>query len=370
VVGIFDIYTDIHMVIKFYHVCISVDCQIQKLTGSRDQMVYLVFDLDGTLGDVIALYKIMCYLRQDSFYARFPGRALAMPENLGWQLSIAYGAFVKRLAASESSADSIGIFRPGIFEVFREIVKMKKSGVCRGAILYTNNGSLPLVECVRDVIHMALNYPVFNDIYYYYHPLRLRRNPVPQPGKTWAEMKMLLVDGLGAPATVGGDEVLFFDDQNHVNLMLPVAGGGIGPGYIKVWEYKAKPNVAKLIQLYRESLAEADMFSPNYEREFLAHCTGCPPLVAGVAVDSIEKHLELLAVNILPVAQPVAPWMRGPPQVVPMGPDNSVQIILNALHHVPSRKSSRSSTRKFALAKSPYSKPLKRRRKSRRSSKK
>jgi len=342
-------------------------------------MVYLVFDLDGTLGDVMALHKIMCYLRQDSFWKRFPGRALGVSEDFGWQLSIAYGAFVKRLAASESSADPVGVFRPGIFEVFKEIIKMKKSGRCRGAIIYTNNGCLPLVECVRDVIHMVMNYPVFNDIFYYYHPLRLRRNPVPQPAKTWSEMRMLLVEGsLRAVNSVGGDEVLFFDDQNHVALMQPVAGGGIGPGYIKVWEYKAKPNVAKLIQLYRESLVEADMFSPKYEPEFLAHAAGCPPLGTGIVADSIEKHLELLAQNIIPVAPPkVMPgfgasalaFLKGPPPPVPMGPDNSIQIMMDALQHVPSRKQMRSSsTRKFA--KRHYNKGVKRPRKSRRSTKK
>jgi len=338
-------------------------------------MVYLVFDLDGTLGDVMALHKIMCYLRQDSFWKRFPGKAAPMSVDLGWQLSIAYGAFVKRLAASESSADPVGVFRPGIFDVFREIVKMKKSGKCRGAIIYTNNGCLPLVECVRDVIHMALNYPVFNDIFYYYHPLRLRRNPVPQPAKTWSEMRMLLVEGsLRAVNSVGGDEVLFFDDQNHLNLMQPVPAGGIGPGYIKVVEYKAKPNVAKVIQLYRESLAEADIFTARYEQEFLAHAAGCPPLGGGgVVIDSIEKHLELLAQNIIQPVVPagMVPRRMAPPPVVP---DNSIQIILSALQHVPSRKSSRtSSTRKFAkgvFVKSSYNRPSKRPRKSRRKTKK
>jgi len=331
-------------------------------------MVYLVFDLDGTLGDVISLYKIMCYLRQDSFFTRFPGRAAPVSVDLSWQLSIAYGAFVKRLAAAESSQDAVGIFRPGIFEVLKEIVKMKKNGKCNGAIIYTNNGSLPLVECVRDVIHLALNYPVFNDIFYYYHPLRLRRNPIPQPGKTWSEMKMLLTDGsLRAPNSIGGEDVLFFDDQNHPSLMTPLPTG-IGSGYIKVQEYKAKPNIAKLIQLYRESLAEADMFSSKYEQEFLIYAKGCPPLVAGLQVDSIEKHLELLAGNILPpVRAPMFGPMFGQQPIV----DNSVQIMLDALQRVPSRKiRSSASTRRFAkLIKSPYSKsvrPVKAKRKTKR----
>ena len=172
---------------------------------------------------------------------------------------------------------------------------MKKNGKCSGAIIYTNNGSLSLVECVRDVINLALGYKVFDDVLYYYHPIRMRRNPVPNPRKTWDEMKALLVDSeCAAPLSVLSSEVMFFDDQMHHELL-----GRLGSRYVKVSEYKAACDVEALLDIYTESLRKADIFESQYAHLFLEYCKGCP----GYADDNdtMDKHIEAMKAALLAV---------------------------------------------------------------------
>jgi predicted phosphatase len=311
-------------------------------------MTYLVFDLDGTLGDFTILWKVLCNLRQESFFKRFPDKIKPMPnQDFEWQLSIAYEAFVKQIAAAETSDAPLGIFRPGIFDLFAEIVKMKKNGKCSGAIIYTNNGSLSLVECVRDVINTAMRYKVFDDVLYYYHPIRIRRNPVPNPRKTWDEMKTLLVDSeCAAPLSVDPHEVMFFDDQMHHELM-----GRLGANYVKVSEYKAACDVEALLKIYTDSLRKGEIFDSQYDHLFLEYCKGCPGYAD--TNDTMDKHIEA---------------MRGAMMAVPRGQggfDYDSIVMSGALRSVKTKSRASSSNYRALLPKKSRRKQVSGRAKSR-----
>ena len=194
-------------------------------------MVYLAFDMDGTLGSFMVMWTMVSGLGDGPLYDEL----------------------VRRTAIREKGATPIGMFRPGIFEVMRRVAKLKRSGAVQGVFIYTNNGSLELAEFVRDVIHRVVRYAVFDDVIHFYHPLRVVGSDGKTPNqKTWFELhKLLVLGGVGAPATVLPNEVLFFDDQQHTDLM-----SVLGPNYIKVPEYTYNAPIRPVIDLFTAAFAD------------------------------------------------------------------------------------------------------------------
>jgi hypothetical protein len=251
-------------------------------------MVYLAFDLDGTLGDFMILWKIICGLRQESFFSRQPYLIAQKPHNeFEWELSIAYFEFIKSIAQAELSDKPLGIFRPGIFRLMKKVIEMKRSGFCKGVILYTNNGSLSLVEFIRDVFTVALGSNVFDDVLHYYHPIRIfDALGKPSPRKTWVELhKLLTHSACKAPKSVKPEQVLFFDDQYHQDLM-----DKLKTNYHKVPEYIYNPPTAKVVGLYHQALKKSDILD-KYEKEYLTYVAVCSQ---NVVHPTIHEHLKFL----------------------------------------------------------------------------
>lgn len=194
-------------------------------------MVYLAFDMDGTLGSFMVLWTMVSGLGGGPLYDEL----------------------VRRMAIREKGATPIGMFRPGIFDVMRRVAKLKRSGAVQGVFIYTNNGSLELAEFVRDVIHRVVRYAVFDDVIHFYHPLRVAGANGKTPNqKTWFELHKLLVAGrVGAPAGVQPSEVLFFDDQEHTDLM-----SALGANYIRVPEYTYVAPIRPVIDVFTSSFAD------------------------------------------------------------------------------------------------------------------
>lgn len=103
-------------------------------------MLYVAFDLDGTLGNFTILWRVLCAFRQKEFFTIMPEKAIATPsEDLKWDIDISYSSFVKRIATIETSANPLGIFRPGAFNLLKTVNQMKAQGKINGVLLYTNN---------------------------------------------------------------------------------------------------------------------------------------------------------------------------------------------------------------------------------------
>jgi len=182
-------------------------------------MVYVAFDMDGTLGNFMVLWPIVTGLLHTG------GDREKNP---------LYIDFVRQMAIREKGSTPLGIFRPGIFDVMRRVVKMKKAGAIAGVIIYTNNGSLELAEFVRDVFHRVLRYKLFDDVIHFYHRLRVT-GPDGRASnqKTWFELYHLLTLGLArAPDSLRPSDVLFVDDQEHTDLVAQ-----LGENYVRVPEY-------------------------------------------------------------------------------------------------------------------------------------
>lgn len=247
-------------------------------------MNYLAFDMDATLGEFITIWRIMCIFRQKEFYLE-DNQPLSNID-LNWDLGISYSAFIKLIVDAESNKTPLGIFRPGIFSLFKEIAKMKDSRKIAGVIMYTNNGSKPLVDFVRDVFTYVTESDVFDDVFYYHHKLRVKKNGKPNPNKTWFELKILL-KSIGAPDTVSPKNVLFFDDQEHTSLI-----STLKKNYIHVTPYNYKPPLAKLINIYKQSLNQSELLSDKNKKKFLLYIKRC---TQNKIVQNEHSHLNLLS---------------------------------------------------------------------------
>lgn len=225
--------------------------------------MYLALDLDGTLGDFASITGILSVLRQSRFYKNNVREKQWPNPEIEWKIDIAYDRFVKEILISEKHS-LLGIFRPGIFSVFKEIVRLKKTGLCKGVIIYSNNGSIVLLEFVRDVLNYLFNFEIFDDLIDFYHPLRPRVALQTDIRKNWVELKRLLVEGkCKAPPALTPEQVVFVDDQIHTDLV-----NQLGPNYIKIAGYSHNVDVKALMDLYKRVLVHSELLEDKSFQSF------------------------------------------------------------------------------------------------------
>lgn len=233
--------------------------------GEGPEGHYYVFDLDETLGQMHSFFYYMCTLRPDEHFSNTnPARKSAAVANVRFgkmqeRLGVAYRGFVRAIAEKESSAEPLGLLRPGILEVFRAIQAQKESGKPVCCMIYSNNGSLFLLELTRDVIHAALGVDnLIQDCVHWYHPTRRPEIQVGSPGvanKTWSVLSKLLKEGgCGAPEDLHPEQVTFFDDRIHPDLKATLKDNSI-----KVIPYSYKTPCVKVNKLYNQALTEAGL---------------------------------------------------------------------------------------------------------------
>lgn len=251
--------------------------------------MYLAFDLDATLGDFMGVWHIMCALRQPSFYKNAENVSKYPSVDFEKKIDKAYEVFVRLIASAESGFRKVGLFRPGIFDIFKEVVALKKKGDCVGVIIYSNNGCKAILEFVRDVVHYVYDYKVFDDIVHFHHSLRLKSETATDVRKNWVELKRLLVEGkCKAPDTVQASDVMFFDDQVHYDLVT-----NLGKKYIKVSSYESSPDMRAIVEMYRNSLKRANLYE---DPAFLPYAGKC---FRNVPVD-LTEYFKLLMLNTKP----------------------------------------------------------------------
>ena len=258
-------------------------------------MVYLAFDLDGTIGNFLPVWKLLCPLKQKEFYANFPSVEIQpVSETLKWEIDIAYSAFVKHIVKAETSAEPLGLFRPGIFKVFEEVNRLRKKGLVKGVIMYTNNSSPALYNFANDAIKYHIGREVFDDILDYRHVLRIKapHSPLPPTDKRWFELKHLLVESkVKAPANVESKNVIFFDDMNHHDLMREL---GAHNNYVKLSEYRFVPDYHRLTTIFLTALKESATLSAENLNEFFEYSAKCSE---GIKATNIGELLHLLTIK-------------------------------------------------------------------------
>lgn len=259
-------------------------------------MSYIVFDLDATLAELDPIFYFLCDLRHDSMTDIVP------PEELATPLDIAYKSLVQQIADIEASQFPIGLLRPGILDVMSDLNELKKAGLVKGVIIYSNNGYLSNLELVRDIIHAYLKVDdLFCDLIYWGHKDRTIEHTEPRrPGaanKTWEVLSNILVNGpCKADASITPKQVYFVDDQLHPNLMQKLKGRN----YKIVEPYTFKASFERLAEIYKNALNDANISSNETLVRALFKYSGyrcsrtSPTNTLDTKIDSlIEKYRKL-----------------------------------------------------------------------------
>jgi hypothetical protein len=214
-------------------------------------MRYVAFDLDQTLADVTSVHLFLLSLTMRHYLEEYkPYMVAYFPTELEEQLKKAYQLFVHRLAIEERSVRPLGIVRPGMIGIMRQIYKMKST--IKGVVIYSNNRYLPSLVLVQDIIHRAIGHPIIDSCIHWHHPCRQSDHETQATiTKSWGTLKAILIDQ-GAPLDLSPDRVLFFDDQDHVNLQ-----SALQTNYYKVPIYQSRDTFDRIASIYISCMEEA-----------------------------------------------------------------------------------------------------------------
>ena len=294
-------------------------------------MPYFVFDLDETLGNLHTPFYFLYDLQRT--HTRSPNEqtkriTLAPPPELIPYIDTAYKSFVNLVAQQEQGHNPLGIIRPGMIEVFQQLVQMKEQGICEGVVIYSNNGALSNLHFARDVLHAAIGTSdLICDCIHWHHPFRHEEytKPLQEGGadKTWKVFQTILTKGAcQAPAErVIPSNCYFFDDQEHSDLE-----SVLGDHYIHMNEYPYLASFSRVANLYLESLRAAGLTKDSrLLHDYIHFCAqSYPNTRAYNPKRTLGRHIQILRDMTGQTSM-----VHAPP------PDESVQMILRLLPTIP-----------------------------------
>ncbi len=220
-------------------------------------MAFFVFDLDETLANVYSPFYFLGDLKPDVF-----GKDAEMARNknspeLTVALEAAYKIFVRKVALSEIREIPLGVLRPGILELMSQIKRWRMEGFDARVAIYSNNGHLLMLQFIRDVIEAAIGAPgMICDCIYWADPRRAAEVDKTKVGYGQKTIKVLiqaLQQGpCQAPADLKPEQIMFFDDQLHPDMIAALDWRYI---HVNPHSYRAPAHLIR--KYYVEALREA-----------------------------------------------------------------------------------------------------------------
>ena len=217
-------------------------------------MSYFIFDMDETLAELHTVFYFIASLR----VSRELDNDEELTPFLEKQLKKAYKAFVLNVLLEELSPTPLGILRPGILNIMKQLYDLQKQGKIQNVAIYSNNGHLQSLEFIRDLIHRYLKSDsLIKDCIHWDHFMRIeetqdKSNTVT---KTWSTLKNILVMGhCQASEGLEQKDVYFFDDQEHIDLHK-----NLGTNYYKVPPYTFNASFDRIAEIYKKSLKNVDL---------------------------------------------------------------------------------------------------------------
>jgi hypothetical protein len=236
-------------------------------------MYYFVYDLDETLAEVYSLFYFLMSLKIKNRVSKNVYDANVQMFN---KLERAYYDFVDKVTEIEKSDRPLGILRPGILAVMKELESLRQNKKIKNMIIYSNNGNIENLEFVKDVIVkgiMASNNEILSmnlnnfmgsgilikELIHWSHPGRNAEIPVysngsgrmfKRPGvakKTWAVLERIITKNGTENLDFKPENVFFFDDIYPEHLIK----AELGENYYRVPKYDFKASADRLGEIYK-----------------------------------------------------------------------------------------------------------------------
>lgn len=245
-------------------------------------MSYIVFDLDETLAELYSTFYFIASLRPEKDYD--------MSDDLKTQLKNGYDLFVKKvLILEESQTKPLGVLRPGILGIFKEIQNLKSRGLVKGVAIYSNNGHLESLEFIRDIIHTHLNTTdLIQECIHWGHPIRKKERGrlVGAANKTWVTLCNIFKDpsSIKELDSLSPTAAYFVDDQLHPDLK-----NTLDKNYIHVPSYNFKASFDTLADTFTEAFNEAHVNKELFV-EMVLNIFGENPMSYDDVLSQFKKH--------------------------------------------------------------------------------
>jgi hypothetical protein len=250
-------------------------------------MVYFVFDMDETLGELYTTHYFLGSLDTSSKVIQSYSTNVQNP--LSESLETAYQSFIRQCAEQEMSDTPLGILRPGMIDVMRKIVKAKIKGYIKGVVIYSNSGDSFNLKFMKDIFEYIFRpETIFCDLVDWWHPLRSSETGTiaGSANKTWNVLEAILDTGACKAADVKPKDVYFFDDKIHDDLL-----DKLGDHYFHVPVYNYKASASRVIEIFRKALEEAHISTtPEMTQIFLKNVG---KRVSGKIYPTLDQLLEV-----------------------------------------------------------------------------
>jgi hypothetical protein len=173
-------------------------------------------------------------------------------------LDQAYETWVQRVLQAELSAEPLVSLRPGLLPIMKQLAALKRKGLVKGVVIYSNNSHLQSLHFVKDIIELHVG-PLICDCIHWLHPSREADKTNPYIMKSWNTLARIMHEGpCRAPKNLSPNNVYFFDDQQHVDME-----GALNEQYYRVPSYHSFTSVDRLSELYGAVIQ--DVRVPLYE---------------------------------------------------------------------------------------------------------
>jgi hypothetical protein len=276
-------------------------------------MYYFVYDLDETLAEVYSLFYFLMSLKlKNQVPKAFYNKNIILFN----KLDTAYAEFVKRVIEVEKSDTPLGVLRPGILQVMRELETLRKAKKIKNMIIYSNNGDIENLEFVKDIITKGIlpeenevltanlnNFisggTLIKDLIHWRHPGRIPEIPVyytkgkPHrvPGvakKTWSVLHKIITKNGRENPDFTPENVFFFDDiypEHSIKKELK-------DNYYRVPRYDFKASAERLGEIFKSVMTPLTLDN-SFDMKLYVY------LVENTILGKINKNAKLSDLDVL-----------------------------------------------------------------------
>jgi len=282
--------------------------------------------MDETIAHLQSVYYFIASLTLKSKDLQY--RSTYFTDGFELYLDKAYQLFVKYILKEEASVAPLGILRPGILDVMRQLWELKKQGKVLTVIIYSNNSHLESLYFIKDLIHAHVGTKrLIRECIHWFHPMRnidkiLYKESRGSISKSWDSLRHIMVNGsIKAPTGIDPADVHFFDDLDHMNLRTMLQAN-----YHKVPAYTFKASFDRISILFLKALRDSNIHIEQLSL-YLYELYGEDSVKKNLSPDNlslIEDVLDIFKFN----TGPTAAVLDIPPR------DDGIDIIENVIEDV------------------------------------